>query len=500
MSKQILSFKNIFGFETQKEINILPQELIKKRRELEVIKKEINNINEKLIKVEQKLKRHNKEIIIEENNLSVLLVKNHSIKLRQKMITTSIKKEEFNTFIKNIMNEENKNIKEIIILFFNFKNEYKEEFKFILQNKDSLIELFNNSYLNIEILYNSNSNQFFEIKQNIINIISNNEYLIKNNLKYPFNLIIEYITNSFELISVKNKINEINEYINNKNVFKNKLFLNKIIYENNIQENEQKIKTLEKYLKNANNIIEKYKDIQNHENEKEILEMIKQLLQNSCSKKETKNEKEKKFIKNNNEYSDKQKERNERIKLKKIMSLNGSKLKEKIICVGDKNNNNNLSIFKKNICLKDLSFNQLEMNTNFKNYSPKVKLNSYISFSNKIKNTNSYKKKAIKLSPDRKKFLNGNGQIYLDKSVEKPKVNKILLPYNYIRYSSINKNSNKVGNIIMRKYNKSPTYEYNTNKSMYLLDDKTIKANRNKFINFNFEQRMSFNNSFMRKK
>ena len=210
-------------------------------------------------------------------------MKKYSMKSSQKEILNTINKKIFNLFITNLMSKENQHFKEIILLFFNFKNDYKEQFKFIIQNKESLICLLKNSYKKIKILYISNRNQYNDITKNISNIIEKNEYVNIDKLKYPFNLIIQFIMNCFELINIKCKIKEINKEIEKQNVVKNKIFLDKIEIENIIEEKEKKVNILETYTKNVNNIIEKYNNLKNINSEKELFNILSNIIKNNST-------------------------------------------------------------------------------------------------------------------------------------------------------------------------------------------------------------------------
>lgn len=512
MAKNHQSFKSLFGTEIQKEINLLPQELIKKKREIEEIKKDIINIKEKFQITEKQLKSNNNEIIIEEKNLSKLLSKKYSIKCIQKGLIKSINKEFYFFLIKSLINKENKNFKEIILLFFNFKKEYKDELQFIIQNKESFIELMNNSYKNIKLLFKEDINRYKEIKQSIINIINNNGYINIDKIKYPFNIIIEFILNCLEIINFKIKIKEIKEIIKKKNIKKNTIFINKIFLENEIEEKEQKLINLKTYCENIYNIIEKNKNNKNGDTEKEIIDMQTDLQKkyildnnNKCKKENIKEinnvkvkVKEKKIsnikIKIGN---DKEKER---IKSKKNISSKEPKIKDKIIYKNNKNNK--ISNFTQNKTLKELSCielikpNHLNKNRTKNDINPRIKIN-ICPFTNKIKSVNSINNNKT-VNPKRKKNIILNSQNNFNNSAEKKQVNKIFFPYNYSRFGSINnrlkKHSNMISsynNLLMREYHKSPTYEISLNKSMGLLDDKFLKTeqgNNNKYININLEK------------
>ena len=498
MSKKRLSQQNLFNPETQKEIQLLPLVLVKKKKEIETIKKEIIIDEDKLLNFDDKLKKCNKEIIGEEKILSKLIMKKYSMKSSQKEILNTINKKIFNLFITNLMSKENQHFKEIILLFFNFKNDYKEQFKFIIQNKESLICLLKNSYKKIKILYISNRNQYNDITKNISNIIEKNEYENIDKLKYPFNLIIQFIMNCFELINIKCKIKEINKEIEKQNVVKNKIFLDKIEIENIIEEKEKKVNILETYTKNVNNIIEKYNNLKNINSEKELFNILSNIIKNnSTSYSHNKLHKKgnnslKKTIENQNFQSNKIIENS---KCKKIMTYNEAKIKKNIILMGNKHS---LSLsYKDNSKNKDLICPTISSNVfkNYKNIIPKIKLNSMITFDKSIKYLEGYKSynNKQKINPQKIKYINGNGQIDFDKSGERKKIKKIMLPCNFMRYSSINKKIKKnenfrksYNNLLIKNYHKAPTTcEISFNKSMSILEDKILKTEGNKSMNIN---------------
>ena len=510
MSKKRLSQYNLFNPETQKEIQLLPLVLIKKKKEIDTIKKEIIIDEDKLLNFEDKLKMCNKEIIVEEKNLSKLIVKKYSIKSSQKEILNTINKKTFNLFITNLMIQENQHFKDIILLFFNFKSDYKEQLQFIIQNKESLICLLKNSYKKIKILYISNINQYHDIIKNINNIINKNEYANVDKLKYPFNLIIQFIMNCIELINIKCKIKEINKEIEKQNLVKNKIFLDKIEIENIIEEKENKINILEVYTKDVNNIIEKSNNLKNIKNEKELFNILSNLIKsNSTSnlqnkKQKQKNNSQKKTIENQSFQSNKSiKINQENSKCKMIMANKGAKLKKNIILMDSKHS---LSLsYQDNSKNKDLICPNIS-NKVFKNYKrfvPNIKINSMITFNKSIKFLDSYKSfhNKQKINPQKIKYINGNGQIDFDISGERKKIKKIMLPCSFMRYSSANKKIKKneifqksYNNLLIKDYHKAPTtYEISFNKSLSLLEDKILKTEGNKSMNIiNIENKKCF--------
>ena len=101
--------------------------------------------------------------------------------------------------------------------------------------------------------------------------MNNNGYINIDTIKYPFNIVIEYIINCFEIINIKNKIKKIKDILENKNNKKNNTIFNKLLLQNEIEEKNQALVNLDKFYKNIYIIIEKYKTLNNIETEKEII-------------------------------------------------------------------------------------------------------------------------------------------------------------------------------------------------------------------------------------
>jgi hypothetical protein len=510
MEKNKQSFKSLLMKKTQKEIILLPQEIVKRKQEIDIINKEINNIKEKLNIVKKQLNKYSNEIIVEEKNITEILMKKNKIKLKQKMIITSINKESIILLINSLARIEFKNIKEIFLLFFNLENEFKDEIQIIIKNKESFIELMTNSYKNIKILAKEKINKFNELKQKVNNVIENNAYINFDKVTYPFSFVIDFIMNCFKLINIKNKIKEINEIIDKKNIKKNAIFLNKILLEEYIQEKEQKLVNLEIYIKIANDIIGKYKKSKNQDTEKEIFDMLEKLKKISINNKPKMISK---IVKNKICY--KAKKTSEILNIKEKERENEKKKFKKIIFSQGINTNNKIHYTRNNITknnkLKQISCVELHKNNkiNKKYYSPKITINTFITFSDKIKSVNSSINCDNKtLNFKRKKYINNNGQINFEKSIEKQKVIRIVLPSNMTRDNSIKnkmkmkKNKvNSYNNLLDRVCHKSPTCtcEINLNKSMAIINNKILKTEEgNKYIN-NFEHKKNKINIYKNK-
>jgi hypothetical protein len=185
------------------------------------------------------------------------------------------------------------------------------------------------------------------------------------------------------------------------------------------------------------------------------------------------------------------------------MTNKGAKLKKNIILMDSKHS---LSLsYKDNSKNKDLICPNISRNVfkNYKRFVPNVKINSMITFNKSIKFLDGYKSfnNKQKLNPQKIKYINGNGQIDFDKSGQRKKVKKIMLPCSFMRYSSINKKIKKneifqksYNNLLIKDYHKAPTTcENSFNKSLSLLEDKILKTEGNKSMNIiNIENKKYF--------
>ena len=552
MAKNIQPLMSLFSPEIQKEINKIPQEIFKKKKEIECVGKEIINIKEKLKIIDNQLKKSNKELITEEEKLSELLIKKYWFKVKQKKILSSINKELFAKLMEEIeYNSNYRNIKEIFLLFFNFKDKYKDELKFIIQNKGAFIELMNNSYKNIKLLFKENINQFNEKKKQILNLIEINRnesnFNNKNNqnnmidvddinykIKNHLDIFIEFISNSFEKLSYKYKIKQINNYIEKINTKKNSILLNKILLENNLEEKELKIINLDIYCKNSYIIIEKYNSLRNVENKKEIINILSVLQQSSIPfksqlKKEKIKEKninvnkekkdkafnEYKISNDKNKENTKEKEREntkekekekelEKNKTKNNISSQERNINNKILYISNKINNSLPFNKSQNHRLKESSYTEIYKNYKFKgnintNFAKKLKIDINNSPERKIKkygNINNNKT----INPKKKKYFYNNEPLIIEKSSEKQKINKIFLPSRFVPKNRANI-INSYSNLLLKEYHKSPTSEINhINKYMDISEDRVLKTEEgNKYIHLNLKHNKSLRKIFIKK-
>jgi hypothetical protein len=114
--------------------------------------------------------------------------------------------------------------------------------------------------------------KYQELKNKILNIQKGNTIKLnfkKNNLhkSKPFNIILNFIDNTFKIIDINNKIKEMKLDINEKNEIKENLFIEIKILKNDINEKNNKLDNINIYTKRINNILIKFnKFFANNEN------------------------------------------------------------------------------------------------------------------------------------------------------------------------------------------------------------------------------------------
>ena len=251
--------------------NKLPLELEEKKNEYEEkknqMKLQLQSYNEKVNEYDYIVK------MVQENERNLEDKKSEMDKLnrKQKQNFVKINSNYFNSFLE-IYNEKNKEIYKIFLIFINIKEENIIQFEYLFNNKEALITLLSNSFENFKLIYEINIDDYKNKKNNIITLIDN----LKKSVKYPYNILLNFIRNTFQIIDLmnENKINETKLFkLFNK---KNKIFLEKINLEGEIQKNKNNLNILEKYINNVDAILKKYKSIFSPkiENRNEIMENV----------------------------------------------------------------------------------------------------------------------------------------------------------------------------------------------------------------------------------
>ena len=151
-------------------------------REIVIFKEKISFLNKELEKI-------NFNIMALEKDYSILLMKTDNIKTHQKILLNSINNEipfNLNDYLK-----ENNKIKELMLIFFNFENDFSDQLSLVFDNHNNeLASLLIGSYSYLKMLQIDFYQKYNQIKNKINNII--NELKDIEN-KTPINLIITYI-------------------------------------------------------------------------------------------------------------------------------------------------------------------------------------------------------------------------------------------------------------------------------------------------------------------
>ena len=167
---------NILTNQIKKELNLLPKIIREKKIEMDIATREIVIYKEKISFLNKELEKINFNVMSLEKDYSILLMKTDSIKTHQKILLNSINNEipfNLNNYIEN-----NNNIKELILIFFNFENDFSDQISMIFENNNSeLASLLIGSYSYLKMLQNDFYQKYNEIKNKINNILNELKYI-----------------------------------------------------------------------------------------------------------------------------------------------------------------------------------------------------------------------------------------------------------------------------------------------------------------------------------
>ena len=197
-----------------KEIEVLPMEFREKSEEFRQLQIELNELRSKFAQKENSMHILTKDILLLENDLTTNLSNISKIKSEQKKIIDSLDEESFNIFREYFYKLPN-NYQELILIFLKYEGNLKDELNFLLIKIQSLHQLLRDSYSYFKSI-EENENEKYELCKDRINNLKNKGKLqIKNvvNKKYDkskllatFELIINFIDNTFRIIDI-NKAN-----------------------------------------------------------------------------------------------------------------------------------------------------------------------------------------------------------------------------------------------------------------------------------------------------
>ena len=255
---------NILSRNVLKEIEILPMEFREKNEESKHLQIELNELRSKYSKKEKEINKLSHDIIKEEDNLTINLEVISKIKLEQKLIINSLTEENFKSFKNNFYKISN-NYREVILLFLKYEGTLKEELNFLLIKKENLQQLLRDSYSHFKSLVEFDKKKSESLREKIKSLLDeeNNKYVKENKsnkykLESPFDIIIDFIRNTFKVIDIIKYNKIINQNIKDKSNNKNNLFIQNKLLEETIKEKEKKLKNINIYIKYINNILIKY--------------------------------------------------------------------------------------------------------------------------------------------------------------------------------------------------------------------------------------------------
>ena len=191
------------------------------------------------------------EIKIEEKN-----EKSDSLKAQQKVIFISINPELFSDF-KEKSHKINHEIYEAFLIFLDFENKNENQLDYLLKHKEDLITLLYDSFEYFKILNELNHDNYSNKKMNILTSINK----LRNLIDYPFEILFNFIENSFKIIDYKYENNKEKKRLIGLIADKNKLLTELNIINDERKKNDIEIKKLDDYTKQISFIIKDYKSI-----------------------------------------------------------------------------------------------------------------------------------------------------------------------------------------------------------------------------------------------
>ena len=263
--------QNILSKNVQKEIESLPIEFKENSKQVKILNTEIDELLSIYRKTENNIDKISKEIINIENTLSFNLEEIRKVKLEQKLKIESITEESFKNFNKNFYKIPN-NFQQIILIFLNYEGELKDQLNFLLLKHENLIQLLKDSYSYFKSLEEFDKGKYESCRDKIKKFKNENNLrlswnkLDNNNqrkLQNPFDIIIEFIDNTFKIIDEISNNKKLKENIMQKSSYKGNLFIQNKLLKQEIKEKQETLKNINIYINYMNNILIKYKNFSN---------------------------------------------------------------------------------------------------------------------------------------------------------------------------------------------------------------------------------------------
>jgi len=263
------------------EIQLLPLEFKEKSEEVRLLQKELDELKLKHNKKENQIDKISKDIYKIENNLISNLEEISRIKSEQKLIIDSLNEESFKNFTQNFYKIPH-NFQQIILIFLHYEGKYKEELNFLMIKQDNLNALLRDSYSYFKSIEEFDTEKYESCRDKIKNLKNGDNLKFnknnksdknknnKNKLMHPFDIIIEFIDNTFKIIDNSKYNKEMTKNIKTESANKEKLFIENTILQNEIKEKKEKLKNINLYIKHINNISIKYKNFFSNSNNSKL--------------------------------------------------------------------------------------------------------------------------------------------------------------------------------------------------------------------------------------
>ena len=250
--------KTLLSNQIKKELSLLPKIVREKKNEIEVTKNSISSLKEKYNSFYKELEKISLNITSLEKDFTLLLIKNDNIKSHQKIILNSINNEMPFNFNNNIFKHEKK-LREFLLTFLNFKNDFSNQFPLVLSDNIEITSLLIGAYSYLKLVQNDMPKIYQEIKNKIDKELNEMKEL-NTNKNFSLDLILNYIENIFKLLDNKEKtviFEKKNELLNQK---KNEIFIKMKLIEEQKKEKELNLKIINNYISEIAHIIDQYKN------------------------------------------------------------------------------------------------------------------------------------------------------------------------------------------------------------------------------------------------
>ena len=251
---EIYNKKYVLANKIIKEIKLLPKTLRERKVQKESISRKLKLLNAKSNLLYKELDKISNNIMSLEKEFSLILINNDKIKSLQKLILNSINLGD--SFNYNDFLHKDKKLRETIFTFLNFDGQFINELSFIFTHNRDLTNLLIGAYSYLKVIQNDSPEKYFQIKNKIKSELNEIKNLYKEN---PFDLILNYIDNTFKIFENKEKVillENKKEILNNK---KNEIFLQIKLMEKQKSDIENTIVSVDSYINNIINIIDKHK-------------------------------------------------------------------------------------------------------------------------------------------------------------------------------------------------------------------------------------------------